>query len=210
MNLGTSWRLVVSITLGPLYPWGKRQPSPLTFGSEARWLPESVWTIQRSENSWSYRGTNLDPSVGQPAASHYTEWHMSLIPGFGCKCFEFKCSACTTLKYLGNITFKRNILSLSFFFNYCIFTIYSRYIKRVISKRNGCEYLKQVPSIDGSLELIQWDPLATFCWAFFLFQVEWTGLWLVGCRFVQSDFCVSSHMFLWLLLHMVWVSRCVR
>jgi hypothetical protein len=40
------------------------------------------------------------------------------------------------------------------FFNYCIFTIYSRYLKRVISKRDACEYLKQVPSIDGSLELI--------------------------------------------------------
>jgi hypothetical protein len=36
-------------------------------------------------------------------------------------------------------------------------------IKRVISKRDGCEYLKQVPSSDGSLELIQRDPLATFC-----------------------------------------------
>jgi hypothetical protein len=34
------------------------------------------------------------------------------------------------------------------------FTVYSRYLKRVISKRDGCEYLKQVPSIDGSLELI--------------------------------------------------------
>jgi hypothetical protein len=27
-------------------------------------------------------------------------------------------------------------------------------IKRVISKKDGCAYLKQVPSIDGSLELI--------------------------------------------------------
>jgi hypothetical protein len=26
-----------------------------------------------------------------------------------------------------------------FLFNYCIFTIYSRYLKRVISKRDGCE-----------------------------------------------------------------------
>jgi hypothetical protein len=43
---------------------------------------------------------------------------------------------------------------INIFFNYYIFTIYSRYIKRVISKRDGCEYLKQVPSIDGSLELI--------------------------------------------------------
>jgi hypothetical protein len=28
-------------------------------------------------------------------------------------------------------------------------------IKRVISKRDGCVYLKQVPSIDGSLEPIE-------------------------------------------------------
>jgi hypothetical protein len=31
---------------------------------------------------------------------------------------------------------------------------YQLYLKRVISKRDGCEYLKQVPSSDGSLELI--------------------------------------------------------
>jgi hypothetical protein len=53
-----------------------------------------------------------------------------------------------------NIHFYRNIYIKHFLFNYCIFTIYSRYLKRVISKRDGCEYLKQVPSIDGSLELI--------------------------------------------------------
>jgi hypothetical protein len=41
-----------------------------------------------------------------------------------------------------------------FLFIYCFFTIYSRYLKKVITKRDGCEYLKQVPSIDGSLELI--------------------------------------------------------
>jgi hypothetical protein len=41
-----------------------------------------------------------------------------------------------------------------FLFIYCIFTIYSRYLKRIISKKDGCEYLKQVPSSDGSLELI--------------------------------------------------------
>jgi hypothetical protein len=43
---------------------------------------------------------------------------------------------------------------LNFLFIYIFFTIYSRYLKRVISKRDGREYLKQVPSIDGSLELI--------------------------------------------------------
>jgi hypothetical protein len=40
-----------------------------------------------------------------------------------------------------------------FYLFIAFFTIYSRYLKRVISKRDGCEYLKQVPSIDGSLEL---------------------------------------------------------
>jgi hypothetical protein len=39
-------------------------------------------------------------------------------------------------------------------FIYCFFTIYSRYLKKVISKRDGCVYRKQIPSIDGSLELI--------------------------------------------------------
>jgi hypothetical protein len=97
--------------------------------------------------------------------------------------------------------------SFCFLFIYCIFTIYSRYLKRLISKRDGCAYLKQVPSCDGSLELIWWDP---FCWVFFLSQVDWPGLLLVGCCFVQSDFCDSSRMFLWLLLHMVCSSRCVR
>jgi hypothetical protein len=29
-----------------------------------------------------------------------------------------------------------------FLFIYCFFTIYSKYLKRVISKRDGCEYLK--------------------------------------------------------------------
>jgi hypothetical protein len=48
----------------------------------------------------------------------------------------------------------RDYSATPIFFIYCIFTIYSRYLKRVISKRDGFEYLKQVPSIDGSLELI--------------------------------------------------------
>jgi hypothetical protein len=46
------------------------------------------------------------------------------------------------------------ILSLVFLFIYFIFTIYSIYLKRVISKRDKCQCLKQVLSIDGSLELI--------------------------------------------------------
>jgi hypothetical protein len=45
---------------------------------------------------------------------------------------------------------KQNSSNFFFKFNYCIFTIYSRYINRVISKRDECEYLKQVPSIDST------------------------------------------------------------
>jgi hypothetical protein len=33
-----------------------------------------------------------------------------------------------------------------FLFIYCFFTIYSGYLKRVISKKDGCIYLKHVPS----------------------------------------------------------------
>jgi hypothetical protein len=73
-----------------------------------------------------------------------------------------------------------------FFIYLLLFTIYSRYLKRVISKRDGCEYLKQVPSIYGSLELIWWDHLATFCWVLFLFQLNWTGLLLVGYLLLKS------------------------
>jgi hypothetical protein len=39
---------------------------------------------------------------------------------------------------------RTDIRKKDFFFIYCFFTIYSRYLKRVISKRDGCEYLKQV------------------------------------------------------------------
>jgi hypothetical protein len=58
--------------------------------------------------------------------------------------------------HLGPVTYSSPSFFLSFFFyfNYCIFTIYSRYMKRVTSKRDGCEYLKQVPSSNSSLELI--------------------------------------------------------
>jgi hypothetical protein len=46
------------------------------------------------------------------------------------------------------------LVILFFKFIYCIFTIYSRYLKRVIGKRDECVYLKQIPSSDGSLDLI--------------------------------------------------------
>jgi hypothetical protein len=69
LDLGTSWKLVVSFTLRPLYP---RENSPLRIGWEVRWTPEPVWTTWRKENSWTYRNSNSEPSVVQPAASRYT------------------------------------------------------------------------------------------------------------------------------------------
>jgi hypothetical protein len=57
-------------------------------------------------------------------------------------------------KYNFKIQIMHRTVTDHILFIYCFFTIYSRYLKGVISKRDGCEYLKQVPSIDGSLELI--------------------------------------------------------
>jgi hypothetical protein len=50
---------------------------------------------------------------------------------------------------------KKNMTDFRFFFIIIIpfFTVYS-FIQRVISKSDGCIYLKQVPSSDGSLGLI--------------------------------------------------------
>jgi hypothetical protein len=62
-------------------------------------------------------------------------WHVQQDAGFGCNRGASTHSA------------GRDILLL-------LSTIYSRYLKRVISQRDGREYLKQVPSSDGSLELI--------------------------------------------------------
>jgi hypothetical protein len=48
-----------------------------------------------------------------------------------------------------------NTWKKSYFLNFFIAFLQSTQdIKRVISKRDGCVYLKQAPSIDSSLELI--------------------------------------------------------
>jgi hypothetical protein len=50
--------------------------SPVPIGWEVGWTPEPVWTTWRSEYSWPY----LD-SVVQPVASRYTDW---AIPAHSC------------------------------------------------------------------------------------------------------------------------------
>jgi hypothetical protein len=69
LDLGTSWRWVVSFTLQPFYSWGE---SPVPIGKGAWWAPEPVWTTWGRTNSWPYQDSNSDPSVVQPVANRYT------------------------------------------------------------------------------------------------------------------------------------------
>jgi hypothetical protein len=72
LDLGTSWKWVVSFTPLPLYPRGK---SPrYQFYTRLGRPPAPVWTTWRRENSWPYRDSNSDSSVVQPVASRYTDY----------------------------------------------------------------------------------------------------------------------------------------
>jgi hypothetical protein len=54
-------------------PPGKGPPVPIV--QEAGWAPEPVWTQRIEEKSFCpCRGSNLDRSVVQPVARHYTAW----------------------------------------------------------------------------------------------------------------------------------------
>jgi hypothetical protein len=67
LDLGTSWRWVVSFMPQPLYPRGKSSQYPLD-----RRLSGPQSQTWRWENSWPYRHSDSNPSVIQPLASHYT------------------------------------------------------------------------------------------------------------------------------------------
>jgi hypothetical protein len=54
----------------------------------------------------------------------------------------------------GPLSLVSTIEELLFIIYLLLFLQSTQDMKRVINKRDGCEYLKQVPSIDGSLELI--------------------------------------------------------
>jgi hypothetical protein len=74
LNLGSSWRWVVSFTPLPLYPQGKNTRSSLNkriAGLQSR-------CGRRGENSWPYRESNSDPSVVQPIVNRYPDY---AIPG---------------------------------------------------------------------------------------------------------------------------------
>jgi hypothetical protein len=71
LNLGTSWKWVVSFTPRPLYLSGKSFRYPLDRRLGGR--QESAWTTWGRENPWLYRDSNSDPLVVQPVASRYAE-----------------------------------------------------------------------------------------------------------------------------------------
>jgi hypothetical protein len=75
LDLGTSWRWVVSFKPRPLHPRGKEHPVPIV--KEVGWAPEPVWTTWRSANSCPKRDLNSDPLAVQPVASCYTDWAIS-------------------------------------------------------------------------------------------------------------------------------------
>jgi hypothetical protein len=85
----------------------------------------------------------------------HTHTHIHTVNKMSINQLRYKFLNWNKIKQINTEIWTNNVDKIIFFvFIYCFFTIYSRYLKRVISKRDGCEYLKQVPSSDGSLELI--------------------------------------------------------
>jgi hypothetical protein len=94
--------------------------------------------------------------------------------------------------------FKKNFTTLkTYIYLFVAFLQSTQDIKRVISKRDGCVYPKQVPSVEGSLEFIWWDPLATFCWVLNLFRGH-TLYSVLNCHNVAKH----TEFYLWLPLVM--------
>jgi hypothetical protein len=72
LDLGTSWRWMVSFTPLSLYPRGK-SPRCLFHSRLGRPQSRSGWRGEK-KNCWLYRDSNSDPSVVQPVASRYTDF----------------------------------------------------------------------------------------------------------------------------------------
>jgi hypothetical protein len=63
----------VSSELHVLAALNPGKESPVLIWYEVGWAPEPVWTTWRSENSWTYRDSNSDPSVVHPVSSRCTD-----------------------------------------------------------------------------------------------------------------------------------------
>jgi hypothetical protein len=70
LDLGTSWRWVVSFTPRPLYPRGKSPRYPL----DRRLGGPQGRSGRCGENSCPHRDLSSDPSVVQPVASRYADY----------------------------------------------------------------------------------------------------------------------------------------
>jgi hypothetical protein len=68
LDLGASWRWVISFTHRSLYPQGKSPRYPL----DRRLGGPQNRPARSGENSWPYRDSNSEASVVQPVSSHYT------------------------------------------------------------------------------------------------------------------------------------------
>jgi hypothetical protein len=88
LDLGTSWRWVVSIPPIQLYTRGKRPPVPT--GYEVGRTPVPVWTIWRRENSWPFRDSNSDPSVVQPLLGEACDVTLTVKQSLIRKWWQFK------------------------------------------------------------------------------------------------------------------------
>jgi hypothetical protein len=83
LDLGASWRWVVSFIPRPLY---SRIEPPVPIGQEAGWAPEPIWTTWRSENFCPHRDSNSDPSVVQPVPSRHTDCAIPALILYGVYC----------------------------------------------------------------------------------------------------------------------------
>jgi hypothetical protein len=89
LYLGTRWRWVVSFTPRSLYPQAR---TPVTFGQEAGWAPESVLTLWRRKKPFPLPGIESRPSGqslyrlnyrGSQATTHYLilrlKWNLGFL-----------------------------------------------------------------------------------------------------------------------------------
>jgi hypothetical protein len=70
-DLGTNWRWVVSFTSCQLHPAWTEPPLPI--GQESGWASESVWSMWRRGNDWTYWESNSDFSTVQFEASRHID-----------------------------------------------------------------------------------------------------------------------------------------
>jgi hypothetical protein len=85
--------------------------SPVPIAQEVGLTPEPVWTTWRRENSWSYRGSNSDPSVVQPVGSRCINYAIPAPPSRPTTRHFFQPNFCGNSPYITS-SLTRRVLSL--------------------------------------------------------------------------------------------------